>query len=131
MRAAFPHKKDFIMAKKITGPQVLTANLLQDGIVVFLGDSGAWDRSLESARLAHSDDDVTQLKAQGSVAAKANLIVDPYLIEVEDAGSALAPVAFRERMRASGPSVNLEFNSKTNGQAVLTGQTISDQTLAG
>jgi hypothetical protein len=119
------------MAKKITGPQVLTANLLQDGIVVFLGAGGAWDRSLERARLAHSDDDVAQLEAQGSVAAKANLIIDPYLIEVEDAGSALAPVAFRERMRASGPSVNLEFNSKTNGQAALVGQTISDQALAG
>ncbi len=115
-----------IMAKKITGPQILTANLLNEGMVVFLGKGGAWASSLESAQLAHSDDDVAQLEAQGGRAAQANLIVDPYLIEVEETGSMLSPVQFRERMRARGPSVNLEFNSKTNGHAL-----VADQAVAG
>ncbi|MHA1165161.1 MAG: DUF2849 domain-containing protein [Alphaproteobacteria bacterium] len=114
------------MAKKITGPRVLTANFLQDGIVVFLGPGGAWAPSLERALLAHSDDDVARLEALGGRAAEANLIIDPYLIEVEYAGSALSPVAFRERMRARGPSVNLEFNSKTNGHALLADQALAD-----
>jgi hypothetical protein len=115
-----------IMAKKITGPQILTANLLSEGMVVFLSEGGAWASSLESAQLAHTDDDVAQLEAQGGQAAQANLIVDPYLVEVEETGSALSPVEFRERMRARGPSINLEFNSKTNGHAL-----ISDQAVAG
>ena len=119
------------MAKKITGPRILTANLLQDGIVVFLGTGGAWAPSLERALLAHSDEDAEQLEAQGGHAAAANLIIDPYLIEVEDAGSEPSPVAFRERMRARGPSVNLEFNSKTNGHAANAGQAVTDQALAG
>lgn len=97
------------MAKKMTGPRVLTANLLQEGIVVFLGRSGVWERNLERAQPAHSDDEVAQLEALGGRAAEANIIVDPYLIEVEKTGSSLAPVAFRERMRAKGPSINLEF----------------------
>ena len=115
-----------IMAKKITGPQILTANLLSDGLVVFLSKSGAWASSLENALLAHSDDDVLQLEARGGQAAKSNLVVDPYLIEVEKTGAALAPVEMRERMRARGPGVNLEFNSRTNGHALIT-----DQALAG
>lgn len=97
------------MAKKMTGPRVLTANLLQDGIVVFLGRGGVWAPSLENAQPAHSDDEVAQLEAQGGRAAEANIIVDPYFIEVEKTGSSLAPVALRERMRAKDPSVNLEF----------------------
>ncbi len=97
------------MAKKITGPRVLTANLLQDGIVVFLGPGGVWEPSLERALLAHADNDVARLEAQGERATEVNLIVDPYLIEVETTGSALAPVEFRERMRARGPGVTLEF----------------------
>jgi hypothetical protein len=108
-----------MMAKKITGPRVLTANLLREGVVVFLGAGGAWAPSLERALIAHSQDDVARLEAQGGYSAQENLIVDPYLIEVETAGSTLTPVEFRERMRARGPSVNLEFNSFTNGQVAL------------
>ncbi len=114
------------MAKKITGPQILTANLLSDGFVVFLSKSGTWQASLENALLAHSDDDVARLEDRGGQAAEANLVVDPYLIEVEETGSELAPVEMREIMRARGPSVNLEFNSRTNGHALVT-----DQALAG
>jgi sulfite reductase (NADPH) hemoprotein beta-component len=114
------------MAKKITGPQILTANLLGDGLVVFLGKDGAWASSVEGAQLAHSNDDVELLEAMGGEAALANHIVDPYLIEVEDTGSSLLPVEMRERMRARGPSVSLEFNSKSNGQAL-----VADQAVAG
>lgn len=107
------------MAKKISGPQVLTANLLGDGLVVFLSKSGSWVASLESAQQARSDFDVAQLEAMGGKEAQANHIVDPYLIEVEETGGGLSPVELRERMRAMGPSVNLEFNSKINGYAAV------------
>jgi len=107
------------MAKKITGPQILTANLLGDGLVVFLGVGGSWSASLEGAHLAHSDADVAQLEALGGKAAQDNHIVDPYLIEVEGNSGALSPIEMRERRRAMGPSVNLEFNSKTNGHTLV------------
>lgn len=112
------------MAKKISGPQILTANLLGDGLVVFLDQDGAWASSLENASLAHSNDDASRLEAIGGEAARANIIVDPYLVEVEDNGSSLLPVKMRERMRVGGPSVNLEFNSKRNGQALAAEQAL-------
>lgn len=109
------------MAKKLTGPQILTANLLSDGMVVFLAPDGTWRGSVDSALIARSDDDIAELEAGGALAVQANLIVDPYLIEVEESDGRPVPVAFRERMRVRGPGVNVEFNSRTNGQAALAG----------
>ena len=109
------------MAKKVSGPQILTANLLNDGMVVFLAPGGTWQGSLESAHIARTDDDATELEAGGARAVNANIIVDPYLVEVEETDGRLVPVVFRERMRTKGPSVNLEFNSRTNGHAAHPG----------
>lgn len=107
------------MAKKVTGPQVLTGNLLSDGMVVFLGADGSWRNDINTAQQARSPEGTATLEAEGTQAAKDNLIVDPYLVEVEPADSGLVPVEFRERRRIAGPSVNLEFNTRANGQAAF------------
>lgn len=107
------------MAKKVTGPQVLTGNLLSDGMVVFLGADGSWRNDIKTAQLAQSPEDAATLEAEGAQAAKANLIVDPYLVEVEVTDNGPVPVEFRERRRITGPSVNLEFNSRSNGQTAF------------
>ena len=107
------------MAKKITGTQALTGNRLGDGGVVFLASNGVWRAGLENARLARGADDIAELEAEGADAAAANRVVDPYLVEIEVRQGRLVPAAFRERMRIKGPSVNLDFNSKPNGQAAI------------
>lgn len=107
------------MAKKVTGPQVLTGNQLSDGMVVFLGADGSWRNDINTAQKAQSPEGVATLEAEGAQAAKDNLIVDPYLVEVESADNRLVPVEFRERRRIAGPSVNLEFNARSNGQAAF------------
>ena len=107
------------MAKKITGLQALTGNLLADGRVVFLAINGGWSDSLEIARLARGGNDGTDLEAEGAEAVRANVIVDPYLVEVEVQQGQLVPVELRERRRIAGPSVNLEFNSRPNGQTAI------------
>lgn len=107
------------MAKKVTGPQVLTGNLLSDGMVVFLGADGSWRNDIKTAQLAKSPEDAATLEAEGTEASSANLIVDPYLVEIEETDDGPLPVEFRERRRIAGPSVNLEFNSRPNGQAAF------------
>lgn len=107
------------MAKKITGPQVLTGNLLSDGSVVFLGLDGTWRNAIDTARLAHTPDDMAALESSGAEAVAANQLVEPYLVAVEQTASGLVPVEFRERRRISGPSVNLQFNSRVNGELAL------------
>ena len=109
------------MAKKVTGPQILTANLLSDGMVVYLSPDGTWRGNLENAHIAHTDDGVAELEAGGAHAVQRNIVVDPYLIEIEATGGPPVPVAFRERMRTNGPSVNLDFNARTNGHAAHAG----------
>ena len=94
------------MAKKITGPRIATANRLDDGQVVFLKSDGSWVRELHSARIARSNDEASVLESAAAAAVRSNIVVDPYLIEVEARnGSGLTPVEHRERMRTSGPSV--------------------------
>lgn len=107
------------MAKKIKGPQVLTGNLLGDGTVVFLGPDGSWRSSIQTAQLAHSEENVAALEAKGAEAVANNLIVDPFLIEVEETAAGLVPVELRERRRVAGPSVSLEFNARPNGHIAV------------
>lgn len=103
------------MAKKISGPQIITANRLHDGLVVFLASGGDWTRTAERAQVAHDADQASALEDEATLAARANLIVDPYLIEVSQEDNIPVPVAHRERMRISGPSVSTSLNGQANG----------------
>ncbi|MEM8743118.1 MAG: DUF2849 domain-containing protein [Pseudomonadota bacterium] len=103
------------MAKKITGPQVLTANRLSDGMVVFLSGDGTWQPSIDAADVAQTDDGAGALEARAAVFVRTNDIVDPYLIAVEETDTGLVPVAFRERRRIAGPSVQAAFNTQPHG----------------
>ena len=84
---------------------ILTANRLRDGTVVFLDFEGAWSETLIEAVVARSPDEVRALKDRGSYDAIRNIVVEPYLIEVHETTGGLLPIRYRERVRASGPSV--------------------------
>ena len=109
------------MAKKLTGPSILTANLLGDGMVVFLTLGGTWRGSAGRALIARSADDIAGLEARGARAVQANLVINPYLIAVEETDGRPVPVAFRERMRTSGPSIDLAFKARAEGLAARAG----------
>jgi Protein of unknown function (DUF2849) len=93
------------MSKSAFQPVVLTANRLGDGIVVFLDFEGAWSLSLAEAVVAHSPDEVAALQDRGTYDAARNLVVEPYLVEVNDAGGQPKPIRYRELVRAAGPSM--------------------------
>ena len=84
---------------------VLTANRLGDGIVVFLDFEGAWSENIAEALAARSPDEVRQLQDRGAHDAAHNLVVEPYLMEVREAGGSLIPIRYRERVRVSGPTI--------------------------
>jgi hypothetical protein len=94
------------MSKTIGGNvQVLTANRLGDGIVVFLSYEAGWIESIDGAALARSPDEVRNLELRGASDAARNVVVDPYLVEFRERAGQLEPVRVRERVRISGPSV--------------------------
>ncbi len=107
------------MAKKIKGPQILTANLLSDGMVVFLGQDGVWRASIKGAHIAHTEDGAAALETRADEAVQTNHIVDPYLLAIEETDTGLVPVEFRERRRIAGPSVQAGFNALPNGQSAF------------
>ena len=83
--------------------QVVTANRLRDGIVVYLAADGGWRERVADAAIA--DDQGERLMALASAAVEARLVIDPYLIEVVEDGGLVRPSRYREVIRATGPSV--------------------------
>jgi hypothetical protein len=95
-------------ASKPTG-QVLTANRLRDGAVVYLGADGDWDTRFERLRIAADKVEAAALEAVGARAAADQIVVAPYLIDVAEEGGRIVPTRYRERIRALGPSTHPEL----------------------
>ncbi len=94
--------------------QIVTANRLIDGIVVFQDAAGGW--SEDFARAAAHEDATGALARAGEDAA-ASLVVDPYAVEVELRNGHYAPKALREAIRASGPTVRRDLGKQAEGRA--------------
>ena len=102
--------------------QVLTANLLRDGLVVFMTDGAAWSPWIEDAAIATSKDAALELDAKGSIAAKANLVVGPYLIDVVDEQGRPRAALLREHLRTLGPTVRTDLGKQAERTAGGSGQ---------
>ena len=86
-------------------PQMLTANRLRDGEVLYRKGDG-W-----ALQLADADVYADQAAADAALAAaqaelKQNQFVAPYLFEVRETGGRIVPVKEREIIRAAGPTVH-------------------------
>lgn len=95
--------------------KALTGNRLSDGEVVFWKD-GAWVERYADAQLF--DDDVAAEAAEAHAKNQPTLVVEPYLIDLTDAEGIWAPVSYRERIRALGPT-NLNHGKQEEGGAVV------------
>jgi uncharacterized protein DUF2849 len=93
------------MSKREPAHSILTANRLGDGAVVFLDFEGAWNESIAEALVASSPDEVRALEDRGTYDAARNLIVEPYLVEVQEISGRIEPIRTRERVRAGGPTI--------------------------
>ncbi|MBP0651345.1 DUF2849 domain-containing protein, partial [Mycobacterium tuberculosis] len=82
--------------------QVITANRLTDGLVVYLDAGGRWTTDIAAARLLDADDAVAAALAEGQAAAGRQEIVDPYAVAVVAGAKGVAPQSLRERIRAFG-----------------------------
>ena len=90
----------------------LTANRLIDGEVVFWA-RGRWVEQFGEAEVF--DADAPAGEAEAAAKGQPNIVVDAYLIAVAEAGDGLAPVAYRERLRALGPTNTLHHGKQAAG----------------
>ncbi|HZZ88718.1 MAG TPA: DUF2849 domain-containing protein [Caulobacteraceae bacterium] len=93
--------------------KALTGNLLDDGEAVFLDHSGQWARQFVDAELF--DDEEAALAAEARAKTQITVVVDPYLIDVIASDNGYAPLSYRERVRALGPTNKPEHGKKTEG----------------
>ncbi len=96
------------MAKVLKAPdaQVMTANRLRDGAVVYLAADGSWSTNISDGAVARDAVAAERLTAAGNQAAADQVVVGPYLIAVAVKDDGVEPVGTRERIRALGPSVS-------------------------
>jgi uncharacterized protein DUF2849 len=92
-------------------PQILTANRLRDGEVVYWR-GGTWTTSLAEAEIfsEKASADAALKAADGSV--KDRIVVAPYLFEIRADGR---PVKEREIIRAAGPTVRTDLGKQAGG----------------
>ena len=90
--------------------QVITANRLTDGLVVFLAEDGCWVDSIQNAQVLSNSDDLKKRLDLANAAEQAQIVVGPYEIEVTSEGTGgIRPVRYRERIRAYGPTSHADF----------------------
>ncbi|MEO8113020.1 MAG: DUF2849 domain-containing protein [Phenylobacterium sp.] len=97
--------------------KALTANRLIDGEVVFWSD-GQWVERFADAQLFAVDDP----KAEAAEAHGKNqptVVVEPYLIDLSEVEGVWAPVSYRERVRALGPTNHTDHGKQVEGGAVI------------
>lgn len=92
--------------------KALTGNRLEDGEAVFRG-KGGWVPRFVDADLY--DDDEAALAAEAVAKTEHTVVVDPYLIDVMTSEGGYAPLSYRERVRALGPTNKPEHGKKTEG----------------
>jgi uncharacterized protein DUF2849 len=85
--------------------QMITANRLSDGTVVFLAGQGRWVERFDDGYLANDEAEAAALLQIAEAAVAKAEVVAPYLIEVSEQEGRLLPARYRERIRAEGPSV--------------------------
>lgn len=108
-----------------TAGQMVVASRLGDGRVVFLTPGGRWSDAIAAGALARANspansppsapanpstrEEAERLLSLARESEAANQVVEPYLIDVTEAGGVLRPVAWREMIRVAGPTVRTDL----------------------
>lgn len=103
------------MSRK-TGPQIVSANDLLEGDVVYLDGTGEWTRDLNQAVVAQDPEAAQQLLATAE--AQQDKIVGPTLIEISLSASGVRkPVHYRDIFRERGPSNRPDLGRQSETRA--------------
>ena len=95
--------------------QVLTANRLRDGAVVFYSRSGQWSLNIDDAALAAEPQAAKALEGRGRDAESATLVTGAYLFAAERDDGRVRALHIRERIRALGPTVRPDLGKQSEG----------------
>ena len=104
-------------------PDVITANRLADGVVVFQTLEGGWSEDFNRAAVLNEASATADALARAKKDEGANLVVDAYFVPVELRNGHVAPKALREAIRAAGPTIRRDLGKQAQGLAPHSGPT--------
>ena len=90
-------------------PQMIIANRLRDGAVVFLAPGESWELEIAAGAVIDDQDEGARLLAVAKLHEGQCRVVDPTLIDVEIKDGKPRPTAMREAIRAFGPTVRTDL----------------------
>ena len=93
-------------------PQMIIANRLRDGVVVFLAPGEGWEPAIAAGTLIDNEGDAVTLMAVAKRHEGECQVIDPQLIDVEIKDGQPRPTAIREAIRAFGPTIRTELIEK-------------------
>ena len=108
-------------------PDVITANRLTDGVVVFQTVGASWTEDFNRAAVLPDPQATASALARAKQDETNNIVVEPYAIVVEERNGHLAPKALREAIRASGPTIRRDLGTQARGQAPRLGPKVATE----
>jgi hypothetical protein len=85
--------------------EILTANRLYDGDVVYRTAAGDWVADVDAAELIDGPDQLAAAEAAAQADVKASKVLDVVTVKVDVTDGHIVPQRLRERIRAFGPTV--------------------------
>jgi hypothetical protein len=98
-------------------PDLITANRLRDGVVVFQTAKGAWSEDFNRAAVLADPQATAGALVRAKEDEAANLVVDSYAVPVEERNGHFVPKALREAIRAAGPTIRRDLGKQAMGLA--------------
>ncbi len=89
--------------------QMVTANRIGDGTVVYLTRVGGWSERITDGEVSRSDEERDALMAVARATAEIPEVIEPYPIDVVEEAGVVRPVRYREAIRAQGPTTHPAF----------------------
>ena len=90
-------------------PQMIIANRLRDGVVVFLASNEEWVPAIAAGALIDNEADSAKLLGLAKRHEAECQVIDPQLIDVEVKDGTPRPTAIREAIRAFGPTIRTDL----------------------
>jgi len=106
---------------------VITANRLADGVVVFHTLDAGWSEDFNCAAVLPDAQATKTALTRAAEDAERNLIVDAYAFPVEARNGHVVPKALREAIRAAGPTVRRDLGKQAQGLAPRSGPTAAPE----
>jgi len=89
-------------------PQMIIANRLVDGAVVFLAPGEGWTTAIASGVVIDDEAEAQRLLGAAKQLEARSPVIDPQVIQVTVEGGAVRPTEIREVIRAFGPTVRTD-----------------------